>query len=115
MAYVSCYVFVFKNHRPDVRQYFDQFRFGLKIFLVLTWPIVANSFVLIDACIGTTSYFQGQDLPSHQVFELAVGATVVVNLTITNYFILKVLGIAAIQKCTSREKEQQMMLRLKQA
>ena len=80
----------------DEKKCCDIYRYGTKVLFVLSWPIVANSVHLIDSCVGTVSYYQGYDLPSHQFIEVTVGIVVIVNLTLINYFQLKIAGIAAI-------------------
>ena len=80
-------------------------RFGYKIMFCITWPIFNNCVHFIDSGIGTASYFKGQDLPSLQWIEIIVGCTIIINLTIVNFFQLKITGIAAIQRSVTKEQE----------
>ena len=77
----------------------------MKIFLVVTWPLIANSFHLADASVELAGYLQGEELRANRPLDIILIPIIITNLTIVNYFQLKVSGIAAIQRCTTREQE----------
>jgi len=75
----------------------------MNIFLVVSWPLIANTFHLVDASVELASYLQGNELISHRALDIILIPIVITNLSIINYFQLKLAGIAAIQRCTTRE------------
>ena len=68
----------------------------MKIFLVVTWPLIANSFHLADASVELAGYLQGEELRANRPLDIILIPIIITNLTIVNYFQLKVSGIAAI-------------------
>lgn len=58
-VYIGCFVYVFKRKQADEKNCCDLWRYGSKILFLLSWPIVSNSFIFIDSCVGTISYFCG--------------------------------------------------------
>lgn len=90
LVYSASFTFVCSK---KVSQQFDK-----TILFLLAWPIVANLACFVDSCVGTASYLQGDNIPGHNMIEYAMAATMLVNLTVLNFFQLKIAGIAAILK-----------------
>ena len=64
-------------------------------------PFLFNGFHLLDALLGTICYGRGEDQPSLFYVEIILGLVIVLNLTAVNYFMLKLAGIAALQRCAT--------------
>ena len=112
VIYLVAFLKVFKNENPQKRCC-DLMRYGPTTLLVLGMPILADGVHLIDSTVGTIGYFKGQDLPSHFGIEIVVGFVVISNLAVVNYFQLKIAGMAAIERCTTLDKEMETLRRVK--
>lgn len=85
-VYTFSFIKVFRDDSPRTKCCCDPLRFGAKTLIVLGMPFLANGFRLIDAIIGTASYYLGENLQCHFIFEIFLGVVVVLNLTTVNYF-----------------------------
>jgi len=90
-------------------------QYGPTTLLVLSMPVLVNTVHLINATVGTIGYFEGQELPCHFGIEVFLVVVVISNLTIVNYFQLKIAGMAAVQRCTTPAQELETLRRVKTA
>ena len=97
VVYIISYLCVFRKNRES--KCWDPLQYGFKIWVVLSWPILADTIHLTDATIELLNYFLGDDMwhvHHHAGIDICVGITIITNMTIVNYFQLKIAGIAAI-------------------
>lgn len=101
-AYSCFYAYIFKHRSAghgsrETTKCCDPMRFGLKTFLVLSFPILANTLHLADSTLNLFCYFKQEDNDTYfEIDAFAVMAVMVTSLAIVNYYQLKVAGIAAI-------------------